>query len=339
VDLELSPEQHDVAAAFEHVLERESSAERVRAAEDAGFDPALWKVLSAMGAVGVAVPEAAGGSGKGVLELGLLAESLGRHLACAPLVEAATAAMLLADAGGQDAELPEALAGSAPIVFCPRPAVDGSAVLVPGGGGAQAVVALDADHLVLARGAPPKAQGDLGFLACADRPLTGNAIDRTVVARGEHARRLWRIALGRWRLGTAAALVGVAEQALATAVRYVKVREQFGVPIGSFQAIQHSLAQIVMAVDGARLLVRETSWRHDTTAAEWRDAADIAFAHAAETAVKSAEACLHVHGGYGYTLEYDAQLYLRRAKALQLQGGDPEVIWEAIGAATVKRMR
>jgi alkylation response protein AidB-like acyl-CoA dehydrogenase len=147
---------------------------------------------------------------------------------------------------------------------------------------------------------------------------------------------LWRIALGRWRLGTAATLVGVAEQALATAVRYAKAREQFGVPIGSFQAIQHLLAQIVMAVDGARLLVRETCWRHDTTVAEWRDAADIAFAHAAETAVRAAEACLHVHGGYGYTLEYDAQLYLRRAKALQLHGGDPEVIWEAIGAATMK---
>ncbi|MFB4308288.1 acyl-CoA dehydrogenase family protein [Actinomadura sp. GTD37] len=339
MDLGLTAEQRDVAAAFEHVLDRESSIERVRAAEDAGFDPALWKALSAMGAVGAAVPEAAGGSGHGVLELGFLTESLGRHLACAPLVEAATAAMLLADASGQDETLAQILAGGAPVVFCPRPAVDGTAILVPGGSEAQAVVALDGDRLVLARGAPPEAPGDLGFAACADRPLSGDAVERTVVADGERAERLWRSALGRWRLGTASALVGVADRALATAVDYAKAREQFGVPIGSFQAIQHSLAQIAMAVDGARLLARETAWRHDNADGGWRDAADIAFAHAAETAVRSAETCLHVHGGYGYALEYDAQLYLRRAKALQLQAGDPEVIWESIGAATMRRVR
>ncbi|TDB98184.1 acyl-CoA dehydrogenase [Actinomadura sp. 7K534] len=337
VDLEPTPEQRDTAATFERVLARESSAERVRAAEDAGFDPALWKVLAATGAVGIAVPEPAGGTGAGLLELSLVTEAAGRHLACAPLVEAASAAMLLAAVEGQEARSAQALAGGPPVVLCPRPAAAGTAVLVPGGGAARGVVALDGGDLVLAQGPPAAPLGDLGFLACADRPLGGGTVERTVLARGQEARDLFRAAAGWWRLGTASVLVGVADQALAVAVDYAGTREQFGVRIGTFQAIQHLLADVAMAVDGARLLVRETAWRHDEGDAGWRDAADIAFAHAAETAVRSAEACLHVHGGYGYTLEYDAQLYLRRAKALQLQGGDPEAIWASIGAATMRR--
>ncbi|WP_165958908.1 acyl-CoA dehydrogenase family protein [Actinomadura sp. KC345] len=336
MDLEPTPEQRDAAAAFDRVLARESSVERVRAVENAGFDPALWKVLVETGAVGIAVPGTDGATG-GLLDLAFVTEAAGRHLACAPLVEAASAAMLLAAVDGREARPAPAPAGGPPVVLCPRPAVAGTAVLVPGGAAARGVVALDGGDLVLAEGPPPAPTGDLGFLACADRRLGGAAVERTVLARGEEARDLFRTGLGWWRLGTASALAGVADRALAVAVDYAGTREQFGVRIGTFQAIQHLLAEAVMAVDGARLLVRETAWRHDEGDAGWRDAADTAFAHAAETAVRSAEACLHVHGGYGYTLEYDAQLYLRRAKALQLQGGDPEAIWASTGAAAMRR--
>jgi alkylation response protein AidB-like acyl-CoA dehydrogenase len=373
MDLELSEDEGSLAEAFGQVLARESATDRVRAAEAAGFDPGLWKVLTGMGAIGMALPESAGGAGGGLVSLVLAAEAAGRHLACVPLVEAAAAALVLtaaADArtddwqgagaphaagqavsaqqadgqqagaprdGGQECRLPLAVdADGPPVVLAPRPAVDGVAVAVPGGAVACAVVALDGDELVLAHGAPGGAVRDLGFLAVADRPLRGEGVERVIVADGNQARGLWDLAVGWWRLGTAAACAGLAGQALEVGAGYARTRQQFGVPIGSFQAIQQMLADPAMAADGALLLAREAAWRHDHGLDSWRPAADIAYAHAAETAVRAAEACLHVHGGYGYTLDYDAQLYLRRAKALLLLGGDPEAIWQRIGTATAE---
>lgn len=336
VDLELTAEQRDVAATFERVLARESTTDRVRAAEDSGFDNDLWKKLAELDTVGVAVPSAAGGVGSGLVEMCLVAESAGRHLACVPLVEACAAAMLLAEAGGHAELLDDALTGGAVVVFAPRPAEAGVATLVPGGAAANAVVAMDEGDLVLAAGQRTGVVGDLGYQGSADRPLAGDGVDRQVLASGDRAAELWRRGRGWWRLMAAAVCQGLAQQALDVAVDYAKTREQFGVPIGSFQAISHLLADVAMAADGARLLSREAAWRHDDSRPDWPDSADTAFAHAAETAVRAAEACLHVHGGYGYTLEYDAQLYLRRAKAMLLQAGDPEGLWESIGATAVE---
>jgi alkylation response protein AidB-like acyl-CoA dehydrogenase len=335
MDLELSEDESSVALAFERVLARESSIDRVRAAEAAGFDPALWKVLAGMGTIVMALPEAAGGAGGGLVSLALAAEAAGRHLACAPIVEAAAAALVLAEVGGCGAQIVAAGGAGTPVVLAPRPAAGGVAVLVPGGAVASAVMALDDGELVLVRGAPGTPVRDLGYLAAADRPLRGDGVERQVLAVDDRARQLWELAIGWWRLGTAAACAGLARQALAVAAGYARTRHQFDVPIGSFQAIQQLLVDPVMAADGALLLAREAAWHHDHGVAAWRNAADIAYALAAETAVRAAEACLHVHGGYGYTLEYDAQLYLRRAKALLLLGGAPEAIWAGIGSAAM----
>jgi alkylation response protein AidB-like acyl-CoA dehydrogenase len=336
VDLELSEDESSVAAAFEQVLARESSTDRVRAAEAAGFDPALWKVLAGTGTVAMALPESAGGAGGGLVALALAAEAAGRHLACAPVVEAAAAALVLVAAGRQQHAVDAASGDGPPVVLAPRPAEGGVAAGVPAGTVASAVVALDGDELVLAHGAPGTAVRDLGYLALASRPLRGDGVERQILAAGDRAREIWDLAVGWWRLGTAAACAGLAHQVLDIAAGYARTRHQFGVPIGSFQAVQQLLADPAMAADGALLLAREAAWRHDHGLASWRPAADIAYAHAAETAVLAAQACLHVHGGYGYTLEYDAQLYLRRAKALLLLGGDPETIWAGIGTAATE---
>jgi alkylation response protein AidB-like acyl-CoA dehydrogenase len=336
VDLDLTREERDVATTFERVLARESSIERVRAAEAIGFDRELWSVLAELNVIGMVTPEDAGGLGGGFVELALVAESVGRHLACAPVVEAAVAARLIAEAGGEERLLGRAVAGELVVVFAPAGVRGvGVAEVAPAGAVADGVVTLDGDELVLALSPPTDPVGDLGFLAMGERALAGAGVERLVLATGGRANELWTLGVGWWRLASAAACAGLALLALDTATTYARTREQFGVPIGSFQAIQTMLADVAMAADGGLLLAREAAWSHDQGGSRWLQAADTAYAHNAETAVRAAEVCVHVHGGYGFTLEYDAQLFLRRAKAMQLVGGDPDLVWQAVGAAAL----
>jgi alkylation response protein AidB-like acyl-CoA dehydrogenase len=139
-----------------------------------------------------------------------------------------------------------------------------------------------------------------------------------VLATGADARAAFDVALDEWRVLTAAALVGLAQASLDIGVEYVKARHQFGVPIGSFQSIQHKLADVATALAGARLFARHAC-------ADDRRAllAPMAFWYAGRTAEAVAAASLHYHGGYGFMLEYDVQLFLRRAKAWTLALGDP----------------
>lgn len=341
MDLEPSADQRALQDAVRQLVGRESTPERVRAAEASGFDARLWSHLTQMGAVELLIAEQLGGAGSGVLELVLVAQEAGRRVACVPLVESAVAARALADgldrAGGPIAEmLTGVLEGRAIAVFAPRPAVDGVAILLNGGAAADAVLCLDGDEFVLAESArPPTVTGTLGFTAAASRDLAGVAVDRHVIARGREAHEAWATALARWQLGTAGVLVGIAAAAVEIAAEYARERRQFGVAIGSFQVIQQALADSCIAVEGSELLVRESAWRADYDVDGWRGMASMAFLHAGETAVQACERALHVHGGYGYTLEYDIQLFLRRAKALSLSQGDPEPLWEQIGSAAV----
>jgi alkylation response protein AidB-like acyl-CoA dehydrogenase len=130
-------------------------------------------------------------------------------------------------------------------------------------------------------------------------------------------------AVDEWRVLTAGALVGLAGAALELGVDYAKQREQFGVPIGSFQALAHRLADVATVVDGAQLLAREAAWAADEGEDDAVALARMAFLFAARAAQETSAAALHVHGGYGFTLEYDIQLHLRRAKAWPLALGDP----------------
>jgi alkylation response protein AidB-like acyl-CoA dehydrogenase len=129
--------------------------------------------------------------------------------------------------------------------------------------------------------------------------------------------------VAEWKLLMAAALDGLRAEALRIGVEYVRDRIQFGVPIGSFQAIQQRLADVTVAGDGAHLLVYEAAWARDRGQANATELALMAFAYLAELAFMTSREALQFHGGYGYTLEYDIQLYFRRAKTWPLALGDP----------------
>jgi alkylation response protein AidB-like acyl-CoA dehydrogenase len=125
-----------------------------------------------------------------------------------------------------------------------------------------------------------------------------------------------------WAL-TAAALAGLARGALDLGVDYAKARRQFGVAIGAFQAVQHRLADVATAVEGARWLAYEAAWAQSEDPGRASALASMAMLFSAASAEQAASASLHFHGGYGFMLEYDIQLYFRRAKGWALVNGDP----------------
>ncbi|MFF4733193.1 acyl-CoA dehydrogenase family protein [Streptomyces mirabilis] len=345
MDLDFTDDQSALRDTLRTFFEKESSTAAVRAAEPLGFDAALWRKVVDLGLAAIAVPEHLGGGGAGFVELAIAAECLGQSLAPVPLIEAAVANDLIASlsdggsslpeagpssSGGPDARLESltarAVAGELLATLALRPATGDLARLVPAGAVADLVAVLRGDELLLLRqpdrgpAAPGGAVDNLGALPLADCPIdTEHAL---VLARGPAAVRAYRRALSRWELLTGAALFGLGSKALDIGVDYVMQRKAFGVLIGTFQTIQHRLADNAIALDGARLLAYEAAWAQDENLPTADTAATMAFLFAAETAHKTASEVLHFHGGYGYTLEYDIQLYFRRAKAWSLVAGD-----------------
>ncbi|MFE2964322.1 acyl-CoA dehydrogenase family protein [Streptomyces sp. NPDC059340] len=345
MDLDFTDDQTALRDTLRTFFEKESSTAAVRAAEPLGFDAALWRKVVDLGLAAIAVPEHLGGGGAGFVELAIAAECLGQSLAPVPLIEAAVANDLIAslsdggsssaDAGSSSSGEPDArlqsltaraVAGELLATLALCPATGDLARLVPAGAVADLVAVLRGDELLLLRqpdrgpATPGGAVHNLGALPLADCPI--DTEDALVLARGPAAVRAYRRALSRWELLTGAALFGLGSKALDIGVDYVMQRKAFGVLIGTFQTIQHRLADNAIVLDGARLLAYEAAWAQDENLPTADTSATMAFLFAAETAFKTTSDVLHFHGGYGYTLEYDIQLYFRRAKAWSLVAGD-----------------
>jgi len=325
VDTTLNETQRQVQETFERFFEKESPPEQVRAAEPLGFDRELWERLAAMGVVAMGVPEDRAGSGAGLTELVLVAQEYGRRLAPVPLVESVVAARLMSrfEAARSADWYGAMLEGEKIATLALRPVASGGLRLVPGGAVAELLVALDGDRLLAGpiAGEPPRTCPDnLGSQPLADCELDSSAV---VLATGDEARAAYEAALAEWKVLTAAALVGLSEQAHAIAVEYVKVRKAFGITIGAFQTVSHRLADDAVFIDGSYLLCLEAAWATDEGLDDAALFSSMAFADATETAGKTAGDALHVHGGLGFTMECDIQLYFRRAKAWPLVYRDP----------------
>jgi alkylation response protein AidB-like acyl-CoA dehydrogenase len=325
MDCTLNETQLAVRETFERFFEKESPPQRVRAAEPLGFDPELWARLTATGVVAMGVPEDEGGSGAGLTELVFVAREYGRRLAPVPLVESVVAARLLSQfEPARAAEwYGQLLAGEKIATLALRPADRGGRRLVPAGAVADLVVALDGDRLLVAPIAgesPRRSPDNLGSQPLADCSLDTGAV---VLAAGRQARTAYEAALAEWKVLTAAALVGLSEQAHAIALDYIKIRKAFGITIGNFQTVAHRMADDAVLIDGAYLLCLEAAWATDERLGDAARLSSMAFIDATETAGKTAGDALHVHGGIGFTMECDIQLYFRRAKAWSLVYADP----------------
>jgi alkylation response protein AidB-like acyl-CoA dehydrogenase len=328
VNLQLSSEQQQLVEAFCALYAKESSSERVRAAEPLGFDKALWAALVDMGVVQMAVDEVSGGWGASLLDLTMVAEQHGRALGSAPVVETQCAARLLArctDVGNErTAEaLAKALTGEQLITFAPRVGRGNHLALVPAGTVADAVVAMVEGRLVLSAVTDdPVPVQNLGSMPLADLDVSDSAL---VLAVGEEASELFSGAVDEWLALTSAALVGIGARAVEIGASYAIQRRAFGVAIGSFQAVSHRLADSATAVEGARLLSYEAACAFADEPLRASELAALAFAFAYESARDATYRSLHFHGGYGVMMEQDIQLYYRRARGWANVFGGPEV--------------
>lgn len=273
---------------------------------------ALWSRIAQAGVFALAVPEEYEGVGVLPGELALAFVELGRHAVPGPLVETVTAAALLAGTGHAKRFLPGIAAGETMTTL----AYDGGYAL--DGDAAALRLSLCPDGLRLADGAGPV------------RPSLDPARRLTPLLPGGEllsaAPRLPR-ALTWARLATAAQALGVGLALLDRTVAYVGQRAQFGVPLGSFQAVKHRLADAKIALEFARPLV--------LGAALTMTPADVAAAkvRACEAAYATARTALQLHGAIGYTAEYDLSLWLTKARALRTAWGSPDECRTAVLAA------
>jgi alkylation response protein AidB-like acyl-CoA dehydrogenase len=313
MDLALNDDQELLVASFGSLLEKHSVMDVVRAAEPLGHDIGLWQALRDIGAVDMGVPESSGGWGAELLDLALVAELLGRHCAPAPVIEAEVAARALARSGAAGAgRLAMILEGEAVPSLSLHPPIDGTARLVPAGAVADLVLVFDRDVLGLIETSESAHIPNHGCLPLAD--VAVGAIEP--IAHGMAARAIFERALDEWLALTAATMVGVAAAALDVAAEYARERTAFGAPIGSYQGIAHRLADVVTAIDGAQLLAREAAWSCDRDSSDASELAAMAFAFAADTARDATQWAVHTLGGYGVMVEYDTQIYFRKARGL-----------------------
>jgi len=324
----LSDDELAVRDAFQSFFQNECSPAVVRAAaEDTGFDPHLWEALAAMGAPGMALAESVGGAEATLSDLAVVAEVAGAHLAPVPLIEHTVAARAIHRAGGHDDLVGELAAGTKLATLALRPPIDQTARLVPAGAVADVVVVPTVDGLMVSEGTPSK----LRIPNTADLPLADRDVSNAAPLSGGTTNR--EQALDEWRALTAVAYVGLARQAIEIGVNYAKERTQFDVLIGTFQALQHGYADAATQVEGGRLLAYRAVWALETGQPDGSRLAGMALLFAAQAARFATDRSLQYHGGYGFSEEYDIQLFHRHATAWTLQLGEPALEYARLADA------
>ncbi|GAA4442274.1 acyl-CoA dehydrogenase family protein [Phytohabitans houttuyneae] len=317
------------------------------------YDAKLWRVLAGeMGLAGLLVPEGHGGAGAGHRVAALVLEELGRAVAPVPYLGSAvvaTTALLTCGATDLLRPLAEGDAVAALAVPFSRSPYDRALYdrVAERDGGLHGTITSVADALPADILLVPAADG----LWAVDAEAPG--VTRTPVVSLDATRQLCDITLAgasgqriagaetgrvavRAALTTGAALLaseqlGVASWCLETTVAYVKERRQFGRPVGSFQAVKHRLADVWVDVTQARAVARYAAASAGEPGGEAEVAAALAQAHCAPVAVHAAEECVQLHGGIGFTWEYPAHLYLKRAKAAAIAFGTPDRHRAALG--------
>ena len=363
-------EQEELRKTVRAFLESKSAETAVREQmeTDAGYDAAVWSQMGEqLGLQGLAIPEEFGGSGYSFVELGIVLEEQGRALLCAPffstVVLAANTLLHSGDDAAKAAHLPGIASGEtiATLAFTePSGKWDESGITTEatasGDGwalnGVKSFV-LDGHIASLIIVAARTAKGVSLFTVAGDAAgLTRTSLSTMDQTRkqaklefaGTPATLLgaegegWAVlstVLDLAAVGLAAEQVGGAQKVLEQAVEYAKVRVQFGRPIGSFQAIKHKCADMLLEVESAKSAAYYGLWCAAEQNDELPSVASLAKAYCSEAYFHATAENIQIHGGIGFTWEHPAHLYFKRAKSSELLFGDPtyhrELLAQRIG--------
>lgn len=327
-----------------------------------GYNPEVWRQLSeALALPGIHIPEQYGGAGFGMVELCIVTEELGRALLCAPYFSTtvlAASAILNAGTEAQKSSLLPDLATGARLATLAVTELDGNwdpreikLVATPDADGyrldgvkSYVVDGHVADLLVVA-GRVAKTSGDEG-IALFTLSAGSAGVERKLLATMDPTRKLARIdfkgahaallgnpgdgakpllrTLDQAAIALANEMVGGAQVMLDSAVDYSKLRVQFGRTIGSFQAIKHKCADLLLDVELAKSAAYCAAQAAAADDPEWSALASLAKAAASETYLRTAAECIQIHGGIGFTWENDTHLWFKRAKSSEVFLGQPD---------------
>jgi len=324
MDFDLTDDQLALREGAGDLLDDLASPARVRAhtTTDAPFDRALWAAMVDQGWLGVEIDETAGGLGLGSVEVAVLVEELGRHAAPAPFVPTVLALDVF-ERAGEDEWVQRLLAGDALACVAWDPAAP-----VPYAPSADVAIVLADDGVyameISSRPARQPAMDitrELGWLQF-DASAARRIGDRDARTR----------LLDRGATYTSADLLGSASRALDMAVEYAKDRVQFGRPIGSFQAVKHRCADMLVDVEGMRSTVYWAAWCIGAQDGDASVAATTAKIWCGDASKRVMASALQVHGGIGFTWEHDLHFFLKRSQLDQLAFGDASVHRERLAA-------
>ena len=363
-------EQEELRKTVRSFLESKSAETAVREQmeTESGFDPAIWSQMGEqMGLQGLHIPEAYGGSGYGYVELGIVLEEMGRSLLCAPffstVVLAANTLIHSGDEAAKQAYLPGIASGEtiATVAFTePSGKWDEAGIAMPASGSGDSytltgtkmfVIDGHTANLIIVAA---RTAGGVSLFA-----VEGNAagLTRTALSTMDQTRKQAKLEFANtpakligaegkgWdtlntvldlaAVGLAAEQVGGAQKVLEMAVEYAKVRVQFGRPIGSFQAIKHKCADMLLEVESAKSAAYYGMWCASEMNDELASVASLAKAYCSEAYFHATAENIQIHGGIGFTWEHPAHLYFKRAKSSELLFGDPtyhrELLAQRIG--------
>ena len=364
---DLTDEQQAIKATAKDFLASRFKSDRIReiAASGDGTDPDGWGQMAELGWTGLAVPEQWGGQGLGIVDLAVLFEELGYALAPSPLFSNTIVALALGLCGSDEQRerwlRPLALgekratpalwdAGSpaSPGSYTMEARADGDGVVLDG----EKVLVMDA------------AGADLFMVATADgrRHLVESGADGVSVSEEESidtTRRLSTVRFDGVRVAAAdtmpaaeadyypvffrlcvalaAESTGVAQRSLEMAVEYAKDRQQFGRPIGAYQAVSHRCAQMLLETENSRSAVYGAGWAAAAEPDSLPLAASMAKAYASDAGWRVPDASIQVHGGIGFTWEHDLHLFLKRGRANAAMFGDAKWHRERVADAVLTR--
>jgi alkylation response protein AidB-like acyl-CoA dehydrogenase len=364
---DLTDEQQAIKSTAHDFLASRFKSERLReiAASDDGFDAAGWAEMSELGWAGLALPEEWGGQGLGTVELAVLFEEMGYALAPSPLFSNTIAGLALTLCGSDDLRerylrplaagekrgtpaLWDAGSPATPGGFTMEARADGDGVvldgvkvLVPDAASADFFLVATSDgkrHLV-ERGADgvtvtaePSIDPTRRFSSVRFDGVRVAAADSLPGAEADYYPVFFRLCVA-----LAAESTGIAQRTMEMAVEYAKDRQQFGRPIGAYQAVSHRCAQMLLETENARSAVYGAAWAADAEPESLPLAASMAKAYASDAGWRVPDASIQVHGGIGFTWEHDLHFFLKRGRSNAAIFGDAKWHRERVADAVLSR--